>query len=130
MELEPPRPLSAINDDPVFNTRAAATIIGVSYEQMKKWRQRGQGPRYYQYGEDGPVRYPPECIESVHGRSPRRNREGRSIGGYPVAKAPSGDLVTVFAMASGIENLPGPLSSFNCCFSVQLLVLGTGFVDR
>jgi len=64
MELEPPRPLSAINDDPVFNTRAAATIIGVSYEQMKKWRQRGQGPRYYQYGEDGPVRYPLSALKA------------------------------------------------------------------
>lgn len=57
MNLEPPLPLSAINDDPVFAVGAAATILGVSVEAMKKWRQRNQGPDYYQYGEKGPVRY-------------------------------------------------------------------------
>jgi hypothetical protein len=57
MDLEPPRPLSAINDDPVFNARAAASILGVSVECLTKWRQRGQGPDYIQYGEWGPVRY-------------------------------------------------------------------------
>ena len=50
-------PLSAINDDPVFAVGAAATILGVSVSAMKKWRQRNQGPDYYQYGEKGPVRY-------------------------------------------------------------------------
>jgi hypothetical protein len=57
MHLEPPQPLSAINDDPVFAEDAAGTIIGVSAECMKKWRQRGQGPDYVQYGVGGPVRY-------------------------------------------------------------------------
>ena len=58
MTLEPPRPLSAINDDPVFETREAAEILGVSYERMKKWRQRGQGPYYIQYeGPGGSVHY-------------------------------------------------------------------------
>ena len=57
MKLEPPVPLSAINDDPVFDPRAAATILGRTADTLKKWRQRGQGPDYIQYGEDGPVRY-------------------------------------------------------------------------
>jgi hypothetical protein len=57
MKLEPSLPPSAINDDPVFNTAAAATILGVTSEAMKKWRQRCQGPDYIQYGDYGPVRY-------------------------------------------------------------------------
>ena len=56
-ELEPRPPLSAINDDPVFNTRDAAEILGVSYEAMKKWRERDRGPDYIQYGFEGPIRY-------------------------------------------------------------------------
>ena len=57
MHLEPALPLSAINDNPVFGVGAAATILGVSVSAMKKWLQRNQGPDYYQYGENGPVRY-------------------------------------------------------------------------
>lgn len=57
MHLEPPQPLSAVNDDPVFAVGAAATILGVTVEAMKKWRQRHKGPNYYQYGGDGSVRY-------------------------------------------------------------------------
>jgi hypothetical protein len=57
LKLLYPEPLSAINDNPVFDCRAAAKILGVGDEAMKKWRQRNQGPDYYQYGEKGPVRY-------------------------------------------------------------------------
>jgi hypothetical protein len=57
MELEPPQPLSAINDDPVFDTHAAAVLLGVTYECLRKWRQRNQGPDYIQYGDKGPIRY-------------------------------------------------------------------------
>jgi len=57
MKLEPPKPLSVINDDPLFKPRAAATILGLTADTLKKRRQRGQGPDYIQYGEDGPVRY-------------------------------------------------------------------------
>ena len=57
MRLEPPIPLSAVNDDPVFDDRSASTILGVTVAAMKKWRQRHQGPDYYQYGDNGPVRY-------------------------------------------------------------------------
>ncbi|WP_162601848.1 hypothetical protein [Occallatibacter savannae] len=56
--LEPSRPLSLINDDPVFDDYDAADFLGVSRGQMKKWRQRDRGPVYFQYEEDGPVRYP------------------------------------------------------------------------
>jgi len=44
-------------DDPVVGTRGAAIILGVSIDQVKKWRQRGQGPEYYQFEEGGPIRY-------------------------------------------------------------------------
>jgi hypothetical protein len=51
------KPISAYDDNPVFNESGAATIIGVSAEQLKKWRQRGRGPDYIQYGLGGTVRY-------------------------------------------------------------------------
>jgi hypothetical protein len=61
VELEPARPLSAFNDDPLFKTRDAAVILGLTEDCLKKWRQRGQGPTYLQYrmviGEPGAVRY-------------------------------------------------------------------------
>ena len=57
MLLEPKQPLSVIDDAPVFDAVAAARILGVSVERMKKWRQRNQGPDYIQYGKDGTVRY-------------------------------------------------------------------------
>jgi hypothetical protein len=57
MHLEPPLPLSARDDDPVFAEGAAGTFLGVSAESLKKWRQRGKGPDYIQYGVGGPVRY-------------------------------------------------------------------------
>jgi hypothetical protein len=52
-----PRPVWACNDNPVFNERGAAELIGVSAECLKKWRQRNQGPDYIQYGRSGPIRY-------------------------------------------------------------------------
>jgi hypothetical protein len=56
-KLEPAKPLSAFNDDPLFNPKAAARILAVSVESLKKWRQRKRGPSYIQYGQDGPIRY-------------------------------------------------------------------------
>lgn len=56
LTLEQP-PISAFDDNPVFNEIAAATIVGVSAETLKKWRQRNMGPDYIQYGASGPVRY-------------------------------------------------------------------------
>lgn len=56
--FEPPTPLSAINDDPVFEMCDAATILGVKIDCLKKWRQRDEGPHFIQYeGPGGPVRY-------------------------------------------------------------------------
>jgi hypothetical protein len=57
MRLEPRGPLSAINDDPLFDSEDAAKILRISEDLLKKWRQRKQGPDYIQYGQDGPVRY-------------------------------------------------------------------------
>jgi len=55
--LEPAKPLAVINDDPVVSPVAAASILGVTADCLKKWRQRNQGPDYIQYGHNGPVRY-------------------------------------------------------------------------
>ena len=52
-----PRPVWACNDNPVFNERGAAQLVGISAECLKKWRQRNQGPDYIQYGRNGPIRY-------------------------------------------------------------------------
>ena len=55
--VERHEPERYINEDPVFPTPSAAIIVGVSEEAMKKWRQRGEGPCYFQYGPDGRVVY-------------------------------------------------------------------------
>jgi len=67
-KLEPAKPLSAFNDDPIFNPRAAGRILGVSVECLKKWRQRKFGPSYIQYGEDGPVRYLWSALKRFHAK--------------------------------------------------------------
>ena len=56
LELER-EPISAIDDNPALNERGAAVILGLSEVLLKKWRQRGIGPNYLQYGVNGAVRY-------------------------------------------------------------------------
>jgi len=46
-----------VHDDPMFPTLGAAIILGVSVDLLRKWRQRGQGPQFYQFGIRGPVLY-------------------------------------------------------------------------
>lgn len=46
-----------INDDPMFGSRGAAVILGISLALLRKWRERGLGPQYYQFGERGPILY-------------------------------------------------------------------------
>ena len=48
---------SGNDHNPVVNVKVASTSLGVSVELLKKWRQRGKGPDYIQYGPGGPVRY-------------------------------------------------------------------------
>lgn len=48
-KLQASDPLVYVNDDPVFNTRDAARILGLTVDRMEKWRQRGQGPDYLRY---------------------------------------------------------------------------------
>lgn len=67
--LEPPRPLSLINDDPVFDDYDAAELLGVTRGQMKKWRQRDRGPAYFQYEAGGPVRYPLSALRKFQAES-------------------------------------------------------------
>ena len=63
--LEPAKPFNVINDDPVFEVREAAAILGLSKELLDKWRERGQGPDYIQYGgPGGPVRYRYSVLEA------------------------------------------------------------------
>ena len=57
MRLEPKDPLIVIDDNPVFDAYAAGRILGRTYECLKKWRQRDQGPDYIQYEWNGVVRY-------------------------------------------------------------------------
>ena len=59
LRLEQREQFWVINDDPVFEARDAAFILGISVDLLEKWRQRGYGPAYLQYGGlGGPVRYP------------------------------------------------------------------------
>jgi hypothetical protein len=51
------RPLSAYDDNPVFEELSAARFLGIRADTLKKWRQRNQGPDYIQYGPNGAVRY-------------------------------------------------------------------------
>ena len=46
-----------VEENPVVNECGAAGLLGVSQELLKKWRQRGFGPNYIPYGENGPIRY-------------------------------------------------------------------------
>jgi len=69
LEYEP-KPLKALCSNPVLNERSAAALVGVSQDLMKKWRQRGFGPNYIQYGENGPVRY--ELLELTEFREIHR----------------------------------------------------------
>jgi hypothetical protein len=83
--LEPAKPFEVINDDPVFEVREAAAILGLSKELLDKWRERGQGPDYIQYGgPGGPVRYKYSVLEAykaahtVHpSRQPRSRGESQ-----------------------------------------------------
>src|SRR3954464_610526 len=56
----PPRPavlsLEPIPLDPKLETFKAAQFLGRSVEVLKKWRQRGIGPKFIRY-EDGIIRY-------------------------------------------------------------------------
>jgi hypothetical protein len=55
--VEPADMEKYLNDDPLVGTRGAAIILGLSYDLLRKWRQREKGPEYYQYEKGGPVLY-------------------------------------------------------------------------
>jgi hypothetical protein len=52
-----PLPVSAYDDNPVFDEYCAARFVGVSADCLKKWRQRNKGPDFIRYGRNGVVRY-------------------------------------------------------------------------
>jgi hypothetical protein len=79
--LEPEDPQLIAIQDPVFNTRDAATILGVTPDRLEKWRQRGMGPDYLQYEDHGYVRYELSAMNEFKARhrirpsrGPRRER--------------------------------------------------------
>lgn len=49
-------PLPEIPKDRMLTTKQAATILGMSADSLKKWRQRGKGPQFSRY-PDGAIRY-------------------------------------------------------------------------
>ena len=72
MRLQPGHPFKFVEDrrlfeveDPVFEVREAAAILGISKDLLDKWRERGEGPEYIQYyGHGGPVRYRFSALEA------------------------------------------------------------------
>ena len=72
LRLEP-QPLSAYDDNPVFDEISAARFVGVSADCLKKWRQRKQGPDYIQYGHNGAVRYELNALRDFRERHTVRN---------------------------------------------------------
>jgi hypothetical protein len=73
LQLEP-QPLSFYDDNPVFDQISAAHLVGVTADCLKKWRQRGQGPDYIQYGTNGPVRYERNALLEFRDRHAVRPR--------------------------------------------------------
>lgn len=63
-------PVKALCSNSVLNERSAAALVGVTQDLMKKRRQRGWGPNYIQYGENGLVRY--ELLELMEFRAAHR----------------------------------------------------------
>lgn len=55
--IERQEPERYIDEDPGFPTESASILTGVSSELLKKWRQRGEGPAYFQFGREGRVVY-------------------------------------------------------------------------
>jgi hypothetical protein len=67
-----------LNDDPLVGSLGAAIILGISLDLLKKWRQRGKGPEYYQYEERGPVLYGVRALnafKTAHLIAPRKGRK-------------------------------------------------------
>lgn len=73
-----PKPETFVDPDPVFDTRCAAQILGMSEDCLKKKRLREEGPVYLQYGDKGPVRYALSDLmayRNTHTVRPARNRK-------------------------------------------------------
>jgi len=73
-QLAAVEPVELVIDDPVFNTEDAAKILGMKGHRLEKWRQRGMGPEYLQYDQDG-IRY--ELSSLVAFKASRRVRPSR-----------------------------------------------------
>jgi len=58
-----PLPVSAYDDNPVFDEYCAARFVGVSADCLKKWRQRNKGPDFIRYGRNGVVRYELDALK-------------------------------------------------------------------
>jgi len=77
--VEPVNLEKYLNDDPLVGTRGAAIILGLSLDLLKKWRQRNQGPEYYQYEQDGAVSYSVRALQAFKAAHlVKPNRKGRN----------------------------------------------------
>jgi transposase-like protein len=66
----PKRKLSTVSDfdyNPVVSESSAARTLGQNSETLKKWRQRGKGPLFVQYGKNGAVRYSLSALKAFQG---------------------------------------------------------------
>jgi hypothetical protein len=70
-----PLPVSAYDDNPVFDEYCAARFVGVSADCLKKWRQRNKGPDFIRYGRNGVVRYELDALMEF--RDKHRVRTGK-----------------------------------------------------
>jgi hypothetical protein len=68
-------PLSAFDDNPVFDEISAGVILGISPETLKKWRQRHHGPDYIQYGRNGTVRYALNALMEFRARNTVKTKQ-------------------------------------------------------
>lgn len=85
-------PEEFIKDDPAFDTRHAAAILGVAADRLMKWRQRGQGPDYLAYEDAAsamncrrslPTRHPGVFVLPVNlVREGGRSRDHQRFGAF------------------------------------------------
>ena len=50
--------------NPWLNAREFCELLGIHPNTAWKWRHAGRGPRYYQSGENGVIRYRASDVES------------------------------------------------------------------
>jgi hypothetical protein len=73
-----------------LTTKAAAAYLGVTPDEMRRWRKQGIGPRYIDYGNRVFYRYPLSELDIWKAQSicgPRRPESGLASPGNVVSLA-------------------------------------------